>query len=284
MFGRGPVFRLEHSTASHVPNNLSSADSFCAFAHHAVAIIVNLTTGDVQTIPSHSEPHRMTQVKLITVDGDSIAALLSSNGAEFWRVGEDGSRPRLVAMIALDSLSSSSSISPEDFPFMRGVAVLGPQDAVCVGRSSGEVLVLNPFGASAVSRVSKTLNTTPPSRGTSSSSSSSCAPVADLVGLTIPVSGASGGGGGKQSLLASCDDDGYVRIWDAEEAGGTCLLMEFPPPPSPCEEAEVAVFHPPHSSDDFTPRPPKSCPCTSLAAVVAQVPLLAAGYSNGVNR
>jgi len=268
MFARAPSLIIQNYSPSHVPNNLTAVGSWCAFARKSEAFFVDRKSGTVTAIPSNSAPHQMTHVKLITVDGEPIAALLSTNGAEFWQMGEGRSgRPRLVSMIALDSLKNTCG--PDELSFMRGVAVTGKENSVCIGCSSGDVLVLCPFGTNAVSRVVRKLCLV-------RKNLSAAAPVADLVGLTAECNGRGGG----CSFVAGGDDDGFVRIWDPDSG---LLVVEFPPPGGGGVAVSSVNNH--LSTDGFTPRPPPTgrFPCTSLA-VIAQRPILAAGYSTGLIR
>ena len=102
MFAPAPSIRVTNEySASAVSGNLSASSDYLAFARQALGVVVDLKglradDGGVAPVIelNHSSPHKVYQVTNLELDGCTTAVVLSTNGAEFWRI-EDG-RSRLL--------------------------------------------------------------------------------------------------------------------------------------------------------------------------------------------
>jgi len=254
----GPTFELDQCTpASLLSDNLKASGPACGFAAGREAIIVDLRTGR-KTVINPSALVKVLTVALETIDHELTAVVLSEHAAEFHCLGDTPSRPRLTSIQTVESALGPSSGEPDDCPYFRACAALGPGSAeVCVGCSTGEVLVLDLrlSGSSSASKVTRRL-------GGAGGAGGHGAPIACL---------ATSAGSGSEALrlLASADDDGEVRVWDPTRDFALRCVFEPPAPAAPS------------SGDELTPDPPPGHPCTSLAL---RGDVLVAAFAHGVFR
>jgi hypothetical protein len=103
-----PISITSEHSVSLLPGNLSAAGSYAGFANQASGVVVDLTRlnpddGGVAAVVeiNHSSPHKVYQVALLELGGGLTAVLLSTTGAEFWRV-ENG-RTMLLCVKTLES-------------------------------------------------------------------------------------------------------------------------------------------------------------------------------------
>lgn len=102
MFASAPSIRVTNDySISAISGNLSTSGDFVSFAHQALGVLVDINrvhVDDDGITPvvelNHSSPHKVYHVETLELSGGSTVVVLSTNGAEFWRV-EDG-RSRLL--------------------------------------------------------------------------------------------------------------------------------------------------------------------------------------------
>eukprot|EP01041_Mallomonas_annulata_P006345 gene6345-12830_t len=119
---------------SHQPNNLSSSEQIDMIAYIRFSeVIMTSLSGSSKKIPISSRCH-IYQASFVTIHDVSFLVLASSLGVQVWTI--DGLEMKFF--FALSALVDSE----EDGHFMRGIAHIN-KGYVCVGCSTGNVLVLN---------------------------------------------------------------------------------------------------------------------------------------------